>query len=103
MENLRRHYAKSCALWTENFEANGEQMRRLAGDKRFRIWHVSLVGCSDAFEQDWISRYQIVCGKAGRQRRCHGRATICTLDAYFCRSAKVFLNLATFGPTTKAQ
>lgn len=41
-------------------------MRALAGDKRFRIWHVYLAGCAYAFEQDLISLYQIVCGKAGR-------------------------------------
>ncbi|HAT32850.1 MAG TPA: SAM-dependent methyltransferase [Janthinobacterium sp.] len=66
VENLRRHYARTCALWTDNFEANGAEIRRLAGDKRFRIWHVYLAGSSYAFEQDWTSLYQIVCGKAGR-------------------------------------
>jgi len=66
VENLRRHYAKTCAIWTENFEQREEKVRELAGDKRFRIWHVYLAGCSWAFEQDWISLYQIVCGKSGR-------------------------------------
>ncbi|MBA5606907.1 class I SAM-dependent methyltransferase [Duganella sp. FT3S] len=66
VENLRRHYARTCALWTENFEAAAERVRALGGDKRFRIWHVYLAGCSYAFEQDLISLYQIVCGKAGR-------------------------------------
>jgi cyclopropane-fatty-acyl-phospholipid synthase len=66
VENLRRHYARTCALWTENFEAHAERVRALGGDKRFRIWHVYLAGCSYAFEQDLISLYQIVCGKAGR-------------------------------------
>ncbi len=67
VENLRRHYARTCAMWTDNFEAKADQVRALAGDKRFRIWHVYLAGCSYAFEQDWISLYQIVCGKAGRK------------------------------------
>jgi cyclopropane-fatty-acyl-phospholipid synthase len=66
VENLRRHYARTCAIWTDNFEANAAEIRRLAGERRFRIWHVYLAGCSYAFEQDWISLYQIVCGKAGR-------------------------------------
>ena len=65
VENLRRHYARTCALWTENFEANAEHVRQLADPKRFRIWHVYLAGCSYAFEHDWISLYQIVCSKAG--------------------------------------
>ncbi len=66
VENLRRHYARTCAIWTENFEAHEDKVRELAGDKRFRIWHVYLAGCAYAFEHDWISLYQIVCGKAGR-------------------------------------
>ena len=66
VENLRRHYARTCTLWTDNFESNAAALRQLAGDKRFRIWHVYLAGCSYAFDQDWISLYQIVCGKAGR-------------------------------------
>ena len=69
VENLRRHYARTCALWTDNFEAHAAQLQALAGERRFRIWHVYLAGCSYAFEQDWISLYQIVCGKAGRRSR----------------------------------
>jgi cyclopropane-fatty-acyl-phospholipid synthase len=66
IENLRRHYAKTCGIWADSFEQNEAKVRELGGDKRFRIWHVYLAGCSWAFEQDWISLYQIVCGKAGR-------------------------------------
>jgi cyclopropane-fatty-acyl-phospholipid synthase len=66
VENLRRHYARTCAIWTENFENNADQIQRLTDPKRFRIWHVYLAGCSYAFSHDWISLYQVVCGKAGQ-------------------------------------
>jgi cyclopropane-fatty-acyl-phospholipid synthase len=66
VENLRRHYARTCAIWTENFERNAEAIRHMTDPKRFRIWHVYLAGCSYAFQHDWISLYQIVCGKAGQ-------------------------------------
>jgi cyclopropane-fatty-acyl-phospholipid synthase len=66
VENLRRHYARTCALWTENFENNAARIRQLADPKTFRIWHVYLAGCAYAFAHDWISLYQIVCGKAGQ-------------------------------------
>ncbi|HEU4372020.1 MAG TPA: cyclopropane-fatty-acyl-phospholipid synthase family protein [Telluria sp.] len=66
VENLRRHYARTCAIWTDNFEANADKVRALADAKRFRIWHVYLAGCTYAFDNDWISLYQIVCGKAGQ-------------------------------------
>jgi cyclopropane-fatty-acyl-phospholipid synthase len=67
VENLRRHYARTCAIWTDNFEAHSDKVRELAGDKRYRIWHVYLAGCAYAFEQDWISLYQIVGRKAGQR------------------------------------
>jgi cyclopropane-fatty-acyl-phospholipid synthase len=66
VENLRRHYARTCALWTENFENNAAHLRQVADPKTFRIWHVYLAGCAYAFANDWISLYQIVCGKTGR-------------------------------------
>ena len=66
VENLRRHYARTCGLWADNFEAHADEIKRLAGDRRFRIWRVYLAGCAYAFSQDWISVYQVVCGKAGR-------------------------------------
>jgi cyclopropane-fatty-acyl-phospholipid synthase len=66
VENLRRHYARTCAMWTDNFEANADKVRQLTDPKRFRIWHVYLAGCTYAFNHDWISLYQIVCGKSGQ-------------------------------------
>jgi cyclopropane-fatty-acyl-phospholipid synthase len=69
VENLRRHYARTTAIWTDNIESKADKAKELAGEKRFRIWHVYLAGCSYAFDQDWISLYQIVCGKAGRHPR----------------------------------
>lgn len=66
VENLRRHYARTCAIWTDNFEARADQIKLLTDPKKFRIWHVYLAGCNYAFANDWISLYQVVCGKAGR-------------------------------------
>ena len=66
VENLRRHYAKTCGIWADNFEAHADQVLQTVDQKRFRIWRVYLAGCAYAFDQDWISLNQIVCGKAGR-------------------------------------
>ncbi len=65
VENLRRHYARTCALWTENFENRFEAIGQLTDARRLRIWHVYLAGCAYAFAHDWISLYQIVGAKAG--------------------------------------
>jgi cyclopropane-fatty-acyl-phospholipid synthase len=66
VENLRRHYAKTCAVWSDNFEKNPIEIKRLAGEKKYRIWRLYLAGCAYAFNQDWISLYQVVCFKSGR-------------------------------------
>ncbi|SHH52054.1 cyclopropane-fatty-acyl-phospholipid synthase family protein [Massilia sp. CF038] len=66
VENLRRHYARTCAIWTDNFESNAARIQTLADARTFRIWHVYLAGCAYAFMHDWISVYQVVCSKAGK-------------------------------------
>jgi cyclopropane-fatty-acyl-phospholipid synthase len=65
VENLRRHYARTCATWSENFENNAEHIKTLTDQKHYRIWRLYLAGCAYAFEHDWISLYQIVGSKAG--------------------------------------
>jgi cyclopropane-fatty-acyl-phospholipid synthase len=64
IENLRRHYAKTCSIWADNFEANAGLIRKMVDDRRFRIWRVYLAGCAYAFAQDWVSLFQVVCTKA---------------------------------------
>lgn len=66
VENMRRHYARTCAIWTDNFEAAASQIRQQVDERRFRIWHVYLAGCAHAFAQDWVSIYQVLCRKSGR-------------------------------------
>jgi len=65
VENLRRHYARTCALWAENFENHGAHISTLVDARRYRIWRIYLAGCAHAFRHDWISLNQVVCGKAG--------------------------------------
>jgi len=66
IENLRHHYARTCAIWAENFENNTDKIQTLTDDKHYRIWRVYLAGCAYAFAQDRIALYQVVCGKNGR-------------------------------------
>jgi cyclopropane-fatty-acyl-phospholipid synthase len=69
IESLRRHYAHTLDLWSENFEAHAEAAKKLVDDEKFRIWRVYLAGCAYAFENDDVSIYQIVCRKAGRSAK----------------------------------
>jgi len=65
VENLRRHYALTLGHWAERFEANGERLRAIAGEKRWRIWRMYLAGCAHGFTQNWIALHQILAVKAG--------------------------------------
>jgi cyclopropane-fatty-acyl-phospholipid synthase len=66
VENLRRHYARTCAIWADNFEVNAAHIRTLVGEKRYRIWRLYLAGSAYGFEQGWIAIHQVLCAKAGR-------------------------------------
>lgn len=64
VENLRRHYVLTLNHWVERFEAAGERLRDIAGEKRYRIWRVYLAGCAYGFKYDWIELHQILAVKA---------------------------------------
>jgi cyclopropane-fatty-acyl-phospholipid synthase len=67
VENLRRHYAKTCSLWAANFEKQAERIRATVDERHFRIWRVYLAGCAYAFANDWVAIFQVLCTKSGRQ------------------------------------
>ncbi|MDB6000905.1 MAG: methyltransferase small domain protein, partial [Rhizobacter sp.] len=46
VENLRRHYARTLRLWSDNYERNSQQLRQTVDEKKYRIWRVYLAGCA---------------------------------------------------------
>jgi len=66
VENLRRHYARTCGVWASNFESRAESIRTTVDERHFRIWRVYLAGCSYAFANDWVAIFQVLCTKSGR-------------------------------------
>jgi cyclopropane fatty-acyl-phospholipid synthase-like methyltransferase len=44
-------------ILVDNFDAKANEIKDLAGEKRYRIWRVHLASCVYAFNQDWISTY----------------------------------------------
>ena len=79
VESLRRHYARTLSIWTENFESRAAQIHALVDEEKFRIWRVYLAGCAYAFENDDVSIFQVLCRKAGAVRsKFPGRGAICT-------------------------
>lgn len=67
VECLRRHYARTLAIWSANYENRSDAIHALVDEATFRTWRIFLAGCSLAFDQNWISLYQILACKAGTQ------------------------------------
>ena len=65
VENLRRHYAMTLNHWVERYEAAGEKLLNIAGEKRWRIWRMYLAGCAYGFAQNWIALHQVVALRSG--------------------------------------
>lgn len=65
VESLRRHYARTCAIWADSLERNKERAIEIAGDRRYRIWSLYLIGCAHAFANSWINIYQVLAAKDG--------------------------------------
>jgi cyclopropane-fatty-acyl-phospholipid synthase len=69
VESLRPHYAKTLAFWSANFERHLAQATAAASERTARIWRIYLAGCAYAFEQGWISIYQILGSKQTKPGR----------------------------------
>ncbi|PKO60819.1 MAG: SAM-dependent methyltransferase [Betaproteobacteria bacterium HGW-Betaproteobacteria-18] len=65
VECLRRHYARTLACWSENYEQHSEAIRALVSETTYRVWRIYLAGCAHAFSQNWVSLYQVLACKAG--------------------------------------
>lgn len=66
VENLRRHYARTCAIWADNFEKQTPTIKSLIDAEHYRVWRIYLAGCAYGFLQDQICVYQVLCHKSGK-------------------------------------
>ena len=57
------HYARTLGLWSDRFEQNYEAAVAASCERTARIWRIYLAGCAHAFEQRWISIYQVLASK----------------------------------------
>jgi cyclopropane-fatty-acyl-phospholipid synthase len=60
VENLRLHYAKTCAEWLHNFDAVSDQVSEMYSEDFVRAWRLYLAGSSTAFDAGTLQLYQIV-------------------------------------------
>ncbi len=60
VENLRLHYARTCAEWLQNFDAAADKIRDMYDDEFVRMWRLYLAGSSAGFESGTLQLYQVL-------------------------------------------
>ena len=59
-ENLRPHYARTCAAWSRNLRDHWDQAVAEVGEGRARVWDLYLAGSSLGFDQRRIELHQVL-------------------------------------------
>jgi len=60
IENLRLHYARTCASWLENFNSVADKVAAMYSEEFVRMWRLYLSGSSAGFESGTMQLYQVV-------------------------------------------
>ncbi|MFB6261798.1 MAG: class I SAM-dependent methyltransferase [Thiohalorhabdaceae bacterium] len=63
VENLRAHYAKTCAEWLKRLQRNREECLRHVDEQTYRTWILYLAMSSIYFEEGQIFLYQVLATK----------------------------------------
>jgi cyclopropane-fatty-acyl-phospholipid synthase len=69
VECLRPHYVRTLEHWSANYERRLREAAAEAGERTARIWRLYLAGSAHAFEQGWISIYQVLGSRMERPGR----------------------------------
>jgi len=65
IENLRLHYARTLAHWSERFARVKDRVRQMYGEEFQRAWELYLAGAQAAFATGWMQLFQIVFAPRG--------------------------------------
>ncbi len=68
VENLRLHYARTCATWLQNFEAVTDKVAEMYGDEFVRMWRLYLAGSSAGFQSGELQLYQVLFAPRGNNK-----------------------------------
>jgi len=60
VEDLRPHYPPTLLHWLHRLEASREEVIRIAGEQRYRIWRMYLAGMAYAFDRGLLSVAQVL-------------------------------------------
>jgi cyclopropane-fatty-acyl-phospholipid synthase len=60
VENLRPHYARTCAAWLENFEQVFDEVKDMYSEEFARMWRLYLAGSSAGFQSGTLQLFQVL-------------------------------------------
>ena len=69
VESLRTHYAQTLGMWSDRFEKHIDAAVAHSSERTARIWRIYLAGCAYAFEQGWVSIYQVLASRQTKPGR----------------------------------
>ena len=65
VENLRRHYARTCAEWVKRLQARRDACLAVVDAATYRTWMLYLAGASASFDRGDIELYQVLFTRRG--------------------------------------
>jgi cyclopropane-fatty-acyl-phospholipid synthase len=68
VENLRPHYARTCAMWLENFDAVADDVTEMYDEAFTRMWRLYLAGSSAAFDTGTLQLFQVLFAPLGSKK-----------------------------------
>lgn len=88
VENLRLHYARTLAHWSERFAAASDEVRGRYGEEFTRAWELYLAGSEAAFATGWLQLFQMVFAPTRSRPPFWSRASLYTGNkAHPCSAA----------------
>ena len=68
-ENLREHYAKTCAAWCANLVEHWDACVREVGETTAKVWGLYIAGSRLGFDRNWIQLHQVLAVKVHEDGR----------------------------------
>ncbi len=81
VENLRLHYARTCAEWLHNFDDVSVKVSEMYSEDFVRAWRLYLAGSSTAFDSGTLQLYQIVFAPYGNNNVPWSRRFLYTAES----------------------
>jgi len=81
VENLRLHYARTCAEWLHNFDDVSEKVSDMYSEEFVRAWRLYLAGSSTAFVAGTLQLYQILFAPHGNNNVPWSRNYLYSLES----------------------